>query len=111
MEIVFVCGLALVFSGLNVYIRDMRYIVESANVVLWWLVPIIYSFDIIPRQYRDIYQYNPVAALVMGMRDVIQLAQPPATSLLVKLLLVSLVTFTCGWAVFKRLEHDFYNHL
>ncbi len=111
MEIVFVCGLALVFSALNVYIRDMRYIVESANVVLWWLVPIIYSFDIIPQQYREIYQYNPVAALVMGMRDVVQHAQAPATSLLIKLFLVSLTTFTFGWVVFKRMERGFYSHL
>jgi lipopolysaccharide transport system permease protein len=111
MEVVFVCGLALVCSVVNVYIRDMRYIVESANIVLWWLVPIIYSFDVIPKEYREIYQYNPVAALVMGMRDVVQLAQPPATSLLLKLFLVSLVTFTVGWTLFKRVERDFYNHL
>ena len=111
MEIVFVSGLAMIFSGLNVYIRDMRYIVDSANIVLWWLVPIIYSFDIIPQRYREIYQYNPVAALVMGMRDVVQLAQPPAASLIFKLLLVSSLTFTFGWTVFKRMERDFYNHL
>jgi ABC-type polysaccharide/polyol phosphate export permease len=111
MEILFVCGLAMVFSGLNVYIRDTRYIVESANIVLWWLVPIIYSFDVIPWQYRDIYQYNPVTALVMGMRDVVQLAQPPATTLLIKLFLVSVTTFICGGAVFKRMERGFYNHL
>jgi ABC-type polysaccharide/polyol phosphate export permease len=111
LEIVFVCGLALAFSGLNVYIRDMRYIVESANLVLWWLVPIIYSFEIIPQQYREIYQYNPVAALVMGMRDIVQHGQPPATTLLVKLFLVSFATFVVGWVVFRRMERSFYNYL
>jgi len=111
LEIVFACGLALMFSGLNVYVRDTRYIVESANLVLWWLVPIIYSFDIIPQEYKSIYQYNPVAALVMGMRDVIQLARPPATTLLVKLLGVSIVTLFLGWTLFKRMERGFYNHL
>jgi ABC-type polysaccharide/polyol phosphate export permease len=111
LEIVFTCGLALLFSSVNVYVRDTRYIVESANLVLWWLVPIIYSFAIIPPQYREIYQYNPVAALVLAMRVVIQEGQAPATTLLVKLLAVSVVTFTFGWTVFKRLEMRFYNHL
>jgi ABC-type polysaccharide/polyol phosphate export permease len=89
----------------------MRYIVESATVVLWWLVPIIYPFSIIPDKYREIYQYNPVAALVMAMRVIIQDAQPPAESLLLKLLGVSVVSFVLGWVTFKRLEPRFYNYL
>lgn len=111
LEIVFVCGLALLCSGLNIYIRDMRYVVESANLVLWWLVPIIYSFSLIPQRYREIYQYNPVAALVLAMRVIIQDGQAPSASLLLKFLAVSAMTLVLGWAVFKKLEPDFYNHL
>lgn len=110
-EVIFVCGLALLFSGLNVFVRDVRYVVESANLVLWWLVPIVYPFSIIPQQYREIYQYNPVAALVMAMRTVIQEGHPPGASLLIKLLLVSSLTFAGGWVVFRRLESRVYNYL
>ena len=84
LEVIFVCGLSLITSALNVYIRDMRYIVESANTVLFWLVPVVYSFAIIPANYRPIYQLNPVAALVMAMRDILIDGTRPGTALLLQ---------------------------
>jgi ABC-type polysaccharide/polyol phosphate export permease len=111
LEIVFVCGLALFFSGLNVYIRDTRYVVESATVVLWWLVPIIYPFATIPQQFKSVYQYNPIAAIVLAMREIIMEGHAPDTVLLVKLLGVSVCMVAIGWFTFNRLERRFYNYL
>jgi ABC-type polysaccharide/polyol phosphate export permease len=111
LEIVFVCGLALAFSAINVYVRDTRYVVESINTVLFWLVPIFYSFDIIPQQYREIYQFNPVAALVLALRNILLEAQSPHTVLLIKLTAVSIGMFVAGWAMFARMKARFYDYL
>jgi lipopolysaccharide transport system permease protein len=70
-EIVLICGLSLIFSILNVYLRDTRCFVESVSGVLFWFVPIVYSFAITPAQYAEIYKLNPLAALVFATRNVI----------------------------------------
>ncbi len=111
LEVIFVCGLAMMFSCMNVYARDTRYVVESANTILFWLVPIFYPFSMIPDQFREIYQYNPVAALVLGMRAILMEHRPPPSSLVVKLTIVSMLSFAMGLFVFRRMKNRLYDYL
>jgi ABC-type polysaccharide/polyol phosphate export permease len=85
--------------------------VESTNVVLFWLVPIFYDFKQIAQQYREIYRFNPVAALVMALRNILLDGTSPAASLLVNLVGASLIMLLVGLFVFNRLQKRFYNYL
>jgi lipopolysaccharide transport system permease protein len=105
------CALSFITSALNVYIRDMRYFVESANTVLFWLVPVDYSFAIIPKSYRPIYQLNPLAALVMAMRDILIDGVRPGGVLLLKLTGISFLMLASGLVVFRTLKPRFSDHL
>ena len=111
MEVIFVCGLAFVTSALNVYIRDTRYVVESINTMMFWMVPIVYSFSIIPPIYAVFYEINPLAALILAMRDIMLEARPPHWELLVKLTLVAVGMFAFGFIFFQRLKRRFYDEL
>ena len=111
LEILFVLGLTLTFSAINVYVRDTRYLVESTNTVLFWLVPIFYSFTVIPARFRGLYEINPVAALVLMMRNVLLDGHPPLGSTLIKLSIVSVVMFGIGLYVFGKLKDGFYTRL
>lgn len=111
LEIIFVCGLALITSSVNVYLRDTRYIVESINTVLFWLVPIFYGFESIPQQLKDVYQFNPIAALVLCMRDILLQGQAPRYATVMRFGAVALGTFVCGLLVFRRGKDAFYEHI
>lgn len=111
LEIVFVCGLALLTSALNVFVRDTRYVVESVNTVLFWLVPVFYSFDAVPRRYTEIYDLNPVAALVISLRKILLENHAPVNTTLFKLAAVSFGIFFCGLFAFHRMKPLFYERI
>ena len=110
-EILFVCGLALVSSALDVYIRDTRYVVDSTNTVLFWLVPIFYSLSFVPEPLREIYQWNPIAAVVLLVRHVVLEAAPPPAMLLARLAITSILVWLAGRAAFRVLERRFHDYL
>lgn len=111
LEVIFVIGMGLAFSAVDVYIRDTRYLVESANVVLFWLVPIFYSFAAIPPQYHIVYSFNPIAAVVFAFRNILLEGRAPAASLMTNLCLVSSLSLAVGLLVFERLKKRFYDYL
>ncbi len=110
-EIVFVCGISLITSSLNVYVRDIRYVVESVNLILFWLVPVFYSFAIIPDAYKEIYRLNPVAAMTFALRNILIDGSSPAWSLLFNLAWSSTLMLGVGLFLFRRLKPRFYNYL
>jgi ABC-type polysaccharide/polyol phosphate export permease len=111
LEIVFVCGLALLTASINVYIRDTRYVVESINTVMFWLVPIFYGFEVIPRSLVEFYRFNPVAALVLCLRNILLHSTAPELGTVLKLALVAFTTLAFGVFIFRRGKDAFYEHI
>jgi ABC-type polysaccharide/polyol phosphate export permease len=116
LQVVFVCGAALACSALDVYYRDVRYIVESANLVLFWLVGIFYSIDDVPRGFSWLYESNPIAAVILTTRRVLLDGVSPGVTLSLnwfelgtmwKLALVSFGTLAGGLWIFRRIQKNF----
>lgn len=76
--LVFIWGLgfAVLFSGLNVFLRDVQYLVEVGMQVLFWASPIVYSWALVVGAARshgvswlaDVYLCNPVSLAVLGFQ-------------------------------------------
>ena len=111
LYVVFVCGISLISSAVSVFIRDTQYLVESFNLVLFYLVPIFYSFEIIPPRYAAVYRFNPVAALVLAMRNILLDHQPPPMTLLVNMVIAASLALAVGLLVFGKLKRSFYEYI
>ncbi len=109
-QLAFICGLTLLSSALDVYFRDMEYVVKAFTLVLFWMVPIFYGFDQVSPRYAWMYEINPVAAVVLVMRRILLYDADPGSAF-PKLALVSLMMLWLGHRVFKRMQRDFADHL
>jgi ABC-type polysaccharide/polyol phosphate export permease len=111
MEILFVCGLAMATSAINVYIRDTRYVVESVNAIMFYFVPIFYSHKDIPKPFVEVVHYNPLAALILALRNILWEGIEPGWPLIGKLTFCSLATLVAGFLIFRRLKAGFFDHM
>ena len=107
VEVAFLAAVALIVSALNVFYRDIKYIVPLVVQLGLFVTPVIYSVSKVPAFLMPWYMLNPMAVVIDGIRRVILHGQPPEfASLLVTTGLV-VVLSVAAFAYFKRVEVKF----
>ncbi len=108
---VFTVGVVLAFSAWTVFFRDLSQILEVGLQALFYLVPIIYPFHVIPERFAPYFRLNPMLHLITPFRTIFyEGALPDAATLLLGAGL-ALAAFTLGLAVFRRHEAVFLHYL
>ncbi|HVE47719.1 MAG TPA: ABC transporter permease [Acidimicrobiales bacterium] len=109
----FVTGLALAFSVLNVYFRDIQHFVGILFQVWFYLTPIVYPLPRVPERadifgndlpVRALFHVNPMVDFVEAFRAILYDLQAPSLGILAYLLVVSVVSLVGGMWLFGRLE-------
>ncbi|TIH37817.1 ABC transporter permease [Subtercola vilae] len=65
---------AVLLSALNVYLRDIQYLVEVAMLLLFWASPIVYSWNLVVDAAKahswllEIYLLNPVSLAMLAFQ-------------------------------------------
>jgi lipopolysaccharide transport system permease protein len=101
-------AVGICLSAINVRYRDVRYAVPFL-VQLWLLAsPVAYSADLVPAQWRTLYQLNPMAGVIEGFRWALlgQGSPPPVGAILISTC-VTAVVLLLGLAYFRRTERTF----
>jgi ABC-type polysaccharide/polyol phosphate export permease len=102
-----VAGLALFFSALQVFVRDVEHVLMPVLMILMYLTPILYPVSAVPESLRPWVAANPFGWLVDRLRDALldgRLALQWGDAIA---LAVALLLFAGGRAVFLRLSPYF----
>ena len=124
LAIILVYGVAfaLFFSAVNVYLRDVQYLVEVVTMLLMWLSPVLYAWQMASQIISnpvllEVYTNNPLTLAVLGFQRAFwvagdTLAQPAHLVLRMGVaLLVGLVLLVLSHRVFVRLQGNFAQEL
>lgn len=120
--IVTALGWSLLLSAINVYLRDIQYLVEIAIMIFFWASPIAYSWSLVSNNMSNetlqtIYLTNPVTIAIMGFQKTFWVAgtdQPYPPNLETRLwlwLAVGCVFSFIAQRVFARLQGNFAQEL
>jgi ABC-type polysaccharide/polyol phosphate export permease len=101
-----VAGLGLLLSSLNLFFRDVKYIVEVVLMFAIFFTPVLYSAEMLGR-YQSLIMLNPIAPLLEAMEASAVRGTWPDPFWTVYACVFAFVTLAFGYHVFKSLEHLF----
>jgi lipopolysaccharide transport system permease protein len=107
IQILLTMGIVFFASALNVFYRDIRFVVPLGMQLWMYLTPIIYPVSLVPEQFRALYMLNPMAGLIDSYRRIVLQAQWPDVTYLLTAAVISVVVFLLAYIYFKRAEAVF----
>jgi lipopolysaccharide transport system permease protein len=107
MFVVIGLGLGLTSCALMVNYRDVGYVLPVAVQFLLFLSPVAYTLNSVPASTRTLYELNPLAGLLEGLRWSLLGTPRPSLGLALYSILSSVAIFVVGLLVFHRLERGF----
>jgi lipopolysaccharide transport system permease protein len=99
-------GAGLILSALNVSFRDVKYAVPFLIQMGLFVTPVIYPINYIPGNWKVLLGLNPMTGVVIGFRYAL-LGSEASWEIICISVAASLVMFTFGLFVFRRMEIQF----
>lgn len=106
LQFLFVSGVSLVVSSLNLFFRDLERLIVVFTSMLFYMTPIIYSEQMVPQKYKFILFLNPMSYFVILYRNVFMFNRIEYNMLLVAAM-YSIVIFLIGHKIYSKLQWRF----
>lgn len=120
--VIYGTAFGLLLAAVNVYLRDIQYLVEVLVLIMFWASPIVYSWQMVrgiigDGLLLDLYTNNPVTLAVLGFQQAFWVSSEAVglpSDLLVRLgfaSLIGLVLLVLAQRIFARLQGNFAQEL
>lgn len=107
IQFIFMYGLALLLSSLNLFYRDVQFLLNLVLTLWFYLTPVIYATEFFPEPYRWIFKINPMSVFINAYRQVLLAGDFPNIGSLGVGIAISAGLFIISYKIFKKMEGTF----
>jgi homopolymeric O-antigen transport system permease protein len=107
LQFFFTAGLALFFSSMAVYVRDILQILGIVLQVLAYTTTIFFPLNSIPAAMRPFISLNPLTPLIEGYHSIVIYQRLPGAEQFLFVGVLSLTVFSLGAFFFRKLKRGF----
>lgn len=108
---VFSVGLGMILSSLYVFFRDIGHLYGVLTTAWFYLTPIIYPLDILPRPITELVKLNPLYYYIEYFRQVIMYGTIPSLNMNLICAATAIFTLLMGVLIFKKQQDRFILYL
>jgi len=116
VEMLFILGISLLLSAINVFYRDVQQIMEVIILAWFFLTPVIWDANRLTTQtilgvevpvQRLTYYLNPMASIISTYRDILYYGRPIGWDFFLRTIITALIVLLLGFFAFNRLKGRF----
>ncbi len=100
-------GIIFILSAINVYVRDVEYIVNFLVTMLFYGTPVLYSTKMFHGTIEKILNLNPMTHIIEAYRSILYYRTWPNFENLFIVTIFSVVVLIVGYLIFRKLEKGF----
>ena len=108
---VFTFAVGLILASLNVFFRDVGILWSTLNPALFYLSPVAYSLDIIPKEYVFYFKLNPLYHFFYIIRNVLYEGVGPSRNHLFYCTVITVVLLIISLLIYRRTRNGFISNL
>jgi lipopolysaccharide transport system permease protein len=107
LQVALTIGLSLATAAINVFYRDVRFVIPLAMQLWMYVSPVIYPVSSVPENLRHLYMLNPMAPILDSYRRILLQGLAPDWRYLALAAAVSVGLLVISYSWFKRVEMNF----
>ena len=107
IQYLFTLGVVFILSAVEIYVKDIEHIVNFFISMLFYVTPILYTPDYVPKNMAFILKLNPMSYIIEAYHDIFYYKQFPNIYNLCIVFTLSIIIFFVGYKIFRKLQKGF----